>query len=239
MYLKSSSPWDEPNKNSTFQIFEKINNEMFQLIENKKFTLSQFSKSPDIFDVLNSLRWRHYLVVYTSILAISKTKSGNFVECGVCDGLTIFYSFNATKNFNCKYYLYDSWDGMREQDLVGKEKNRIGNYSYLNIDTTKANLISLGDKAIFNKGFIPEVFKNVKNPDNLSWLHIDINSSISTLESLKYFYEKLENNGVILFDDYSHPNFVEIRKVIDEFLYEKNGNFLHFPTGQAFFIRSK
>ena len=51
--------------------------------------------------------------------------------------------------------------------------------------------------------------------------------------------KKLENNGVILFDDYAHINYEDTRKVIDNFLYNKEGNFLHFPTGQAFFIKTK
>ena len=238
MYLKLYSPWDQPNKNLTFDMFEAINNKIYKLIESKKFILSQFPNSHDIFDVLNSLRWRHYLIVYTSYLAISRTKSKNLVECGVCDGLTMFYAFNSTQKFNCHYYLYDSWDAMREQDLIGKEKGQAGNYSYLNIETTKENLSSLGNQATFNKGYIPEVFKNLENPDNLSWLHIDTNSSKATLESLNFFYEKIENNGVILFDDYAHINYEDTRKVIDNFLYNKEGNFLHFPTGQAFFIKT-
>ena len=90
MYLKLYSPWDQPNKNYTLDTFENINNELYALVKNKKFILSQFSNSHDIFDVLNTLRWRHYLVVYTAHLALTRTKSKNFVECGVCDGLTIF-----------------------------------------------------------------------------------------------------------------------------------------------------
>lgn len=239
MHLKLYSPWDQPNKNLTFDNFEATNNEMYHLVKNKKFILSQFSEYDDIINVLNSLRWRHYLVSYSSHLAISRTKSKNLVECGVCDGLTIFYAFKSTKKFNCKYYLYDSWDGMREQDLIGKEKGQAGNYSFLNIETTKKNLYSLGNQAIFNKGYIPEVFKSVENPDNLSWLHIDLNSSKITQECLNFFYDKIENNGVILFDDYAHIHFEDTRKIIDEFLLNKEGNFLHFPTGQAFFIKTK
>ena len=83
------------------------------------------------------------------------------------------------------------------------------------------------------------VFKSVENPDNLSWLHIDLNSSKITQECLNFFYDKIENNGVILFDDYAHIHFEDTRKIIDEFLFNKEGNFLHFPTGQAFFIKTK
>ena len=41
---------------------------------------------------------------------------------------------------------------------------------------------------------------------------------------LNFFYEKLENNGVILFDDYAHINYEDTRKIIDSFLNDKKGN---------------
>ena len=40
------------------------------------------------------------------------------------------------------------------------------------------------------------VFKSVENPDNLSWLHIDLNSSKITQECLNFFYDN--NYGLYL-----------------------------------------
>ncbi len=127
---------------------------------------------------------------------------------------------------------------MRRKDLnEGKEKVLEGAWSHLDIEITKLNLQSLGKNIFFNKGYIPEVFNIGSNPDEVSWLHIDLNSSKPTLESLNYFFDKIQNGGVILFDDYAWPGYEDTRKVIDDFLYEKHGQFFHFPTGQAFFIK--
>ena len=71
----------------------------------------------------------------------------------------------------------------------------------------------------------------------MSWLHIDLNSSKPTLDSLEYFYPKLEKNGIILFDDYSWNGYEKTREIIEIFLEDKEGEFLHLPTGQAFFVK--
>ena len=238
MHLKSHSPWQFNNKNRVNETFQSIENDINDLIKENKFELTQFKNSHDIFDVLKQLRWRHYLVSYTSSLANKITKSKTLVECGVADGLTMFYAIMSFNDESSKSYLYDSWSGMRKEDLIdGKEKNLEGAWSHLELPITKKNLEKFGNQVTFNQGYIPEVFKNSDNPNEISWLHIDLNSSKPTLEALNFFYPKIEDLGIILFDDYAWPGYEDTRKVIDEFLYDKSGQFFHFPTGQAFFIK--
>ena len=72
-----------------------------------------------------------------------------------------------------------------------------------------------------------------KNPDDISWLHIDLNSSYATKKALEFFYEKIEKNGIILFDDYAHDSYEDTRIVIEEFFKDKKINFLQLMTGQV------
>ena len=101
----------------------------------------------------------------------------------------------------------------------------------------KKNLIFYKDNIIFNKGFIPNIFTQSNNPQHLSWLHIDLNSSMPTKESLKFFYPLLQSGGVILFDDYAGIGYEDTKVEVDNFLLDKKGQFLHIPTGQGFFIK--
>jgi len=69
----------------------------------------------------------------------------NLVEAGVCDGLTINFAMSAVKdemgeNYDFEAYLYDAWEGMKEENLTTQEKGRKGNYSYLSLEQTKLNL---------------------------------------------------------------------------------------------------
>lgn len=90
---------------------------------------------------------------------------------------------------------------------------------------------------MFIKGFIPDSLGGKSDPDEVAWLHIDLNASLPTTESLKFFFDKLSVGGVILFDDYAGRGFTDTKVAIDKFFSDKKGTLLHMPTGQAIFFK--
>jgi O-methyltransferase len=241
MVTGSRTPWMNGGGNSTSQDFYKTDKELKKLVADKKINLTQFIPENTLPE-LENLNWRHYIVYWTVNYAIQNTKSihKNLVECGVCDGLTIFYAMNAAKNLqvDASAFLYDAWDAMRSDLLLEAEKKSTGSYSYLNIENTKANLSHVKNGTlIYNKGYIPEVFAKSNNPDNLIWLHLDLNSVTPTIDSLEFFWDKLEIGGIILFDDFAWPGYLETQNGIENWIKNKRGNFFQFPTGQAMFIK--
>jgi hypothetical protein len=244
--METSPPWMISfSKNKTYQVFENTKKKLDEKIINKNFSLTQIEDYyenltfQDIFDHYEGLRYRNYIVCYSALIAFENTKSRNIVECGVADGMTSFFSISVFKeDKNYKAYLYDAWDHMRGKELVTEsDKKRINNYKYLDIEITKNNLNEFNNNIIYNKGYIPEIFSDSINPDNLSWLHIDLNSSMPTLETLNFFYPKLENNGVILLDDYAFDSYEDTAAVVEDFFKDKNIHFLHLMTGQALIIK--
>lgn len=237
------TPWNSFHKNEYLKNFEKIEKIFLQKIKNKKFYLSQFKSSENSFqknyDILKALKYRHYYVYISTLIANKNTKSRNYVECGVCDGLTIFFNSQLHNNLKRKkIYLYDSWSKIRSKDFLNKkEKNKTDSYSYLDIENTKNNLVDFKKNLIFNKGYIPEIFKRSKNPKKICWLHIDLNASKPTLNTLNFFYSRLEKNGIILIDDYGDANYLDTRKVIDYFLLNKKDILFQLPTGQAIIFK--
>ena len=249
MTSKHALPWDIKNStDKTGLKFSEVESDLKKLIKDGEFVLTQFQKNsshaedPSI--TLNSLSWRHYLVYWSATIAtrFSKTSSCNFVEAGTCDGLTIKFAISALENeidrdTNYKIYLYDAWDAMKLEHLTTKESGAEGHYSYLSIDLTKANLKQFGEHCEFVKGYIPEVFSENPGPDNLSWLHIDLNSSMPTQKTLEQFVPKLLPGGVVLFDDYGHGGFSETKEIADKFFSNDDGLLMPLPTGQAIFFK--
>jgi len=239
------NPWENNLKNNTSLGFINTKQKLDKKIRSREFYLAQienYYENENFSDVLNhyeELNYRHYVVYYSAMVAYENTTSRNVVECGVAEGMTIFFciaNYNKDKNF--KAYLYDSWEMMRKNELRTKEDlQREKNYSYLNLDVIKNNLKDFQSNIIYNKGFIPESFKTSNNPENISWLHIDLNSSFPTLEALKFFYPKLETNGVVLFDDYGHDGFEDTREVVENFFKDKKIQFLQLMTGQVLIIK--
>lgn len=203
------------------------------------------NKEVNFSNLLNGLRWRHYIVYWSAKLATRNTNSSrscNFVESGVWYGMSANYAISALENeidrdTNYKIYLYDAWDAMKLEHLTTKESGAEGHYSYLSIDRTKANLKQFGEHCEFVKGYIPEVFSENPGPDNLSWLHIDLNSSMPTQKTLEQFVPKLLPGGVVLFDDYGHGGFSETKEIADKFFSNDDGLLMPLPTGQAIFFK--
>jgi len=249
MTSKHALPWDVKNSTDAIGLkFFDVENNLKKLVRDGDFVLTQFqdagSYELDPSVALNTLSWRHYLVYWSATLAarFNTSSSNNFVEAGTCDGLTIKFAISALENefsldTNYKVYLYDAWDAMKLEHLTTKESGAEGHYSYLSIDRTRANLKQFEEHCEFVKGYIPEVFSENPGPDKLSWLHIDLNSSMPTQKTLEQFVPKLLSGGVVLFDDYGHGGYSETKKVADEFFSEKEGILMPLPTGQAIFFK--
>ena len=249
MTSKHALPWDIKNStDKTGLKFSEVESDLKKLIKDGEFVLTQFQKNSSYAEdpsiTLNSLSWRHYLVYWSATIAarFSKTSSCNFVEAGTCDGLTIKFAISALENeislgTNYKVFLYDAWDAMKLEHLTTKESGATGHYSYLSIEQTKTNLKEYREHCEFVKGYIPEVFSENPGPRDLSWLHIDLNSSMPTQKTLEQFVPKLLPGGVVLFDDYGHGGFSETKEIADKFFSNDDGLLMPLPTGQAIFFK--
>ena len=233
-------PWVFNNTDFNTDFLD-IQKELLYKVKNKLFTLSQFENNRDKENILSGLMWRHFIVYWSINYALKATelKIKNIAECGVCDGLTVYFALNVLKksgsDFRC--YLYDAWEGMRREYLLDTELGHLGDYAYLNQKKTEENLSDFSEQTIFNRGFIPDSFNKSINPDTLVWLHIDLNSSAPTEAALEFFFDKMPKGAVILFDDYAWEGYKDTRLAVDDFCKDKSGLLQHLPTGQAIFFK--
>ena len=243
MYTTSINPPWEAGQEEVSTAFRAAYQKLINKVKNLEFNLTQFS---DVFDqesMLDELRWRHYFVFWSAYLAAKRSKKNklNIVECGVCDGLTAFLAMTAILNCNrnaLSYcYLYDAWSGMLGNLLLDSELDREGDYAYLEVERTKSNLGDFETYTKFKVGYIPDVLFSSESPSELSWLHIDLNSALATKASLEFFFERITDGGVILFDDYAWLGYEATRTEIEKFLADKPGLLLPLPTGQSIFLK--
>ena len=209
----------------------------------KKFKFNLVTSTGTDQNNIDDSLWRHWIISYATKHAIkfSEDSELNFVECGVGEGISAFFSLRHISNdFSkvWKMHLYDAWAPMRKKELLETELNSIGKYSELTIDMVKNNLKEFENNIIYHEGYIPESFeKTPNNPKSIIFIHVDLNSAKPTLASLKYFFPKLKERGIILFDDYGAANYFETRKMIDEFFEDQKGFLMELPTGQAIYYK--
>lgn len=241
MATGTETPWHKGGTNSLSQAFSECDLEMLRLIASRKVILTQFRPESVGLEVAQ-LRWRHYFVFWSASYACQIKGNGprNFVEMGVCDGLTAWFASSARKRLNCdgEFFLYDAWEGMRADFLTSSEASAAGSYSYLDIENTRKNLaLRTDERFVFNKGYVPESFKSCRNPDALAWLHIDMNSSAPTIASLDFFWNRLLPGGVVLLDDFAWPGYEDTKKQVERWCSVKGQEILHLPTGQALIMK--
>lgn len=232
MTTNTFTPWGAQS-NALAKDFLNAHRKIVKAVTGGQFKLAQWDASKDKEALLSGLMWRHY-IVFWSARYIQKLECKNIVECGVCDGLTVYFAMTAL-NKDCKAYLYDAFEGMSERYLLESEKGHLGDYGYLDMEDTKKNLS--GFDTVFIKGFIPESLNRKESPSSIAWLHVDLNSSLPTTDSLNFFFDKLCVGGVILFDDYAGRGFSDTKIAVDTFFSDKKGALLHLPTGQAIFFK--
>ena len=249
MTSKHLPPWKaEGNTDLLATRFAATNEYLLKILCDSQFFLSQFQKDnryqqePE--SILSYLSWRHFIVFWSATFSVKSTnqKQINIVEAGVCDGLTAFFALSAIHQriaeiSGLEAFLYDAWESMTPDLLTEAEAKQAGDYSYLQISRTKLNLKMFSDSASYLQGRIPEVFNNHPGPTELSWLHIDLNSSMPTLKTLEHFEPKLLPGGVILFDDYGWGGYEETKITVDQYCKQSNGLLFPLPTGQAIFFK--
>ena len=237
---KTCPPWKNTiagNKVLQISYFNDLNDELIKKINENQFFLNQ--KKKDNMNQIHELKWRHYNILLSlKYLKNSKKERINLVEAGVADGLTAWFvlRFLEKENFNYEnFILIDSWDQMKSSLLNKNEQVQTGRHKENNIERTKKNLDKF-KKVNFLKGYIPEVYSNYNEKEKIDWLHIDLNASNATKETLEFFSEKLNKNSIIIFDDYGWPNHEESRIVIDNWSMKRSGILWPLVTGQAIFF---
>lgn len=190
---------------------------------NKPFKWEDAVKNNLVSSNLKTLERNYYdkIRFYNFWFQIERLKKeniqGDFAELGVHQGESakIIYEMDPTR----KLHLFDTFEGFSEQDLQ-HENTQGGKYSTkefsdTNLETVK-NEVNAGDQAIFYPGYFPTTAIGLENT-KFSFVHLDADLYLPTLEALKFFYPKLSAGGVIIIHDYNHT-WDGIKKALDEFM---------------------
>ena len=124
--------WTSSKENKKFL---EIHNNFKKNVKNNNFKLSQYENEPNQDEIIDGLRWRHYILFWSALfIQNTNVKNKNFVECGVADGMSIYYILSLFKKKKYRFYLYDSWSGMDKKFLLKNEHSSVGKWSNLKLD---------------------------------------------------------------------------------------------------------
>lgn len=165
---------------------------------------------------------------------------GDFVECGVWKGgsaMLIAYTLIKLKKIDRAIYLYDTFEGMTEPsdadyNLADKNDRAIdvwkrecednhNKWCFASLSEVEENMYSTGypkEKIVFVKGKVEDTIPGNMSSE-IALLRLDTDWYESTKHELEHLYPSLNNNGVLIIDDYGH--WAGSKKAVDEYFYDK------------------
>lgn len=161
---------------------------------------------------------------------------GDTIDIGVRYGTSSYFILNGLADANRPHHLFDSFEGV-SAPTSEDGKNTAWKKGDLKTDEsiTRANL-SKFQNCQYYKGWIPDRFNEIEDR-RFALMHIDVDLYQPTLESLKFFYDKINPGGVIICDDYGSSSCPGARLAFDQFFADKKEAVIHCTSGQAIVVK--
>jgi hypothetical protein len=166
-----------------------------------------------------------------------KNIDGDIVECGVLRGHSSYLMLYANINNDKIFHGFDSFEGLSKPVEEDKVKNSYS-YEWKQYDLSTPEEVAIRNLEIFKnrvhlyKGWIPERFEEVKHK-KFSIVHIDVDLYQPTLDSIKFFWDKINIGGVLICDDYGSELCPGAKLAMDNFFNSISMSVIHLPSGQG------
>lgn len=205
------------------------------------------STTPDGRSVASFSKREERFYNLTQFLVQTLSLDGVVAECGCWKGLSSYIMCNYIRNYKSDFdgqdfILIDSFEGLSEPssfdkitdlNVTGKEEKSgrpPGAYA-ASIQEVKNTLSDFPNINYF-KGWIPSVFDDLPEA-KYKFVHIDVDLHEPVHYSFDYFYPRLVDGGIIVFDDYGSLYWPGAKKAVDEYCASNNLSLLCLSTGQA------
>jgi len=178
--------------------------------------------------MIYSEKRRSALFDYSSKV-VQNNITGDFVECGVFNGGSAGILADVlNKNKNRKLWLFDSFQGLPEPLPCDVDKNgEMGEKGICVGSELKVNELIFKKLGLKNeqvnivKGWYNETIpREAANIEKIAVLHLDCDWYESVKICLENFYDKVEEGGYLIIDDYGW--WKGCKKAIDEFFEKRN-----------------
>lgn len=148
---------------------------------------------------------------------------GEFWECGVYTGGTARILVRAietsTDETKKTVRLFDTWEGMPTPSEFDLHKEADFHLGPVNLEKIKS-FVGEAEWIHYIKGEFPGTFQGLEDV-TIALAHIDCDLYESVKACCEFIWPRLSPKGVMVFDDYAHPNTPGAAKAVDDFFRDK------------------
>jgi hypothetical protein len=166
---------------------------------------------------------------------------GDFAELGVWRGNTASILAYYAAEFNRHVYLFDTFEGFDERDIVGVDNDRQLAFSDTSLKLVKEVIGEQSQVCEFVKGYFPATLTDEIKAKRFSVVSIDCDLYEPMKAGLDFFYSQMPIGGLLLLHDYASMSWIGATKAIDEFCAKTKEYLIVMPdkSGSAFIRKSK
>ncbi len=152
------------------------------------------------------------LIAYSWMMS---EKPGAFAEFGVCQG----GSLDLLSRLHPDRLIYgiDSFEGLPQGGVMDTYHTTKGEFALSEQELERLNIYFIDKNVFIYKGFSPYIFNRISASEQYAFVHVDVDLYQSVKDALDYFYPRLINTGIMIFDDYGFPTTPGAKQAIDEF----------------------
>lgn len=143
-----------------------------------------------------------------------RTKFKVIAEVGVYKGGSLKY---LAERFLPHSFIvgFDTFEGLPESQWNEKEVHKPGDFNDTSLEAV-ANFIN-DTRVRLVKGLFPESAVKDYYDLQFDFVHIDTDFYESVKQSLEWFWPRMNEGGIIVFDDYEWPNCPGVKQTLEEF----------------------
>jgi hypothetical protein len=154
---------------------------------------------------------------------------GDVAELGVNKG--IFARFINTAFPKRKIFLFDTFTGFDDRDIINKEddfsmkhisiKNLYSEVKETSVELV-LNKLPFPEQAVIKQGWFPDSAADIPETQKFAFVSIDTDLYDPTYSGLKFFWQRLSKGGYIFIHDYNCAILPGVRRAVDLFCKENN-----------------
>lgn len=168
------------------------------------------------------------------LVCYANAKEGEMAEVGVYKGGTARLISKVAAETAKTVHLFDTFSGMPPTDIT-KDRVKEGDFSDTSLDGVKKYLSDCSNVR-FYQGRFPDTAEPIIGLP-FCFVHVDVDIYESVMECCKFFYPRLVQGGILIFDDYGFLTCPGAKVAVDEFFSDKSDYPCYLSTGQCFVIK--
>jgi hypothetical protein len=189
--------------------------------------------------------WRVHIGLWDA--SVAARAAGDFVECGVNAGFvsSAIMRYLDWNTLGRRFFLVDTFEGPVPAQYSAEEIGAGRLETVLRLQSEGCYVTDLErirrnysewQRVEIVQGQVPEVLSRVP-AKTVAFLHIDMNCAYPEAAALEYFWPRMADRGVILFDDYCYEGYGEQTRAIDRVAAPLGAEIAALPTGQGLIVK--